>query len=258
MRWVMTNVLPQQMGLEVTNIFYRYTAVKDPDTGMIVYVQNEDAANEGEYIFRSVDDWSGLPGNTITKSIPVDAILGSRFGDGEIVVEGEGTVDDPFIVYSYRFDPCFNPQSSPDCEGFIPPIPDIPEVADPLEDDYVQDEIDRKAVMRSEEDEEEEREAVVEGSEEDLEKQMLEERLGIAMESSLAAMDNATEMALANMNVFPIAYSASLTSPEYVSTAYISDNGTLVKTLVRQSRGLRMNNAQDKLHRALVRSQFER
>ena len=52
MRWVMTNVLPQQMGLEVTNIFYRYTAVKDPDTGMIVYVQNEDAANEGEYVFR--------------------------------------------------------------------------------------------------------------------------------------------------------------------------------------------------------------
>lgn len=258
MRWVMTNVLPQQMGLEVTNIFYRYTAVKDPDTGMIVYVQNEDAANEGEYVFRSIDDWSGLPGNTITKSIPIDAILGSRFGDGEIVVEGEGRVDDPFIVYSYRFDPCFNPQSSPDCEGFIPPIPDIPEVADPLEDDYVQDEIDRKAVMRSEEDEEEEREGVVEGSEEDLEKQMLEERLGIAMESSLAAMDNATEMALANMNVFPIAYSASLTSPEYVSTAYISDNGTLVKTLVRQSRGIRMNNAQDKLHRALVRSQFER
>ena len=88
----MTNVLPQQMGLEVTNVFYRYRAVKDPASDMVVYVQNEDTSGDG-YIFRSADDWSGLPPNTIVKSIPLQNILGSRFGDGSIVVEGDGSVD---------------------------------------------------------------------------------------------------------------------------------------------------------------------
>lgn len=251
MRWVMTNVLPQQMGLEVTNILYRYTAVKDPNTGMIVYVQNEDAANKGEYIFRSVDDWTGLPGNTIVKSIPIDAILGSRFGDGEIKIEGEGTVEDPFVIYSYRFDPCFNPQSSPSCEGYIPDIPEVPQVENPLDENYVQDELDRKAVMRSEEDEEEEREAVEKGAEEDPDEESLEERLGIAIQSALAATDRAAEMA----NSIPAAYTIALPTTEYKETVTISDNKAVAKALVSR-RGLGL--AQDKLHQELVRSQFER
>ena len=253
----MTNVLPAQAGLEVTNVFYRYTAVKDPATGMIVYVQNEDTAGSG-YIFRSVDDWTGLPGNTIVKSIPLNLPLGSRFGAGSIEVEGDGYVEDPTVIYSYRFDPCFNPQVSSDCEGFIPEIPEIPDVTDPLDEDYVQNELDRKAVMRSDEDEEEEREGVIEGSDEDLEKDLLEQRLGIALDSSLAATDNATTAALEAMNLFPASYVESLKSPEYKTTAVIPDNGTLVNSLVRQSRGRRLNYAQDKLHKELVRSQFER
>ena len=255
--WVMTNVLPAQAGLEVTNVFYRYTAVKDPATGMIVYVQNKDTSGSG-YIFRSVDDWTGLPGNTIVKSVPLNLPLGSRFGAGSIEVEGDGYVEDPTVIYSYRFDPCFNPQVSSDCEGFIPEIPDIPEVTDPLDDDYVQSELDRKAVMRSDEDEEEEREGVIEGSDEDLEKDLLEKRLGIALDSSIAATDNATTAALQAMNLFPNSYTQQLTSPEYKTTAVIPDNGTLVNSLVRQSRGRRLNYAQDKLHKELVRSQFER
>ena len=49
-------------GLEVTGVIYRYVAVKDPESDMIVYVQNEDAQNEGEYIFREKDDWSNAWG----------------------------------------------------------------------------------------------------------------------------------------------------------------------------------------------------
>jgi len=63
----MSNILPDQAGLEINGLVYQYTAVKDPETDMIVYVQNEYADGNG-YIFRNADDWSGLPGNTINKA----------------------------------------------------------------------------------------------------------------------------------------------------------------------------------------------
>ena len=57
--WVMQNVLPQQAGLTVGSVIYRYTAVKNIEDDMLVHVQNEDALGSG-YIFRETDDWSGL------------------------------------------------------------------------------------------------------------------------------------------------------------------------------------------------------
>ena len=50
LNWVMTNVLPEYAGLEVNGLIYQYTAVKDPETNMIVWVQNEYADGNG-YIF---------------------------------------------------------------------------------------------------------------------------------------------------------------------------------------------------------------
>ena len=70
LNWVMTNILPQQAGLTVGSVIYRYRAVKDPESDMIVYVQNENALGDG-YIFREVDDWSGLSGTGIYKVVPV-------------------------------------------------------------------------------------------------------------------------------------------------------------------------------------------
>ena len=66
LNWVMTNILPSQAGLEGNGLVYQDTAVKDPETGMIVYVQNE-YADGSVYIFRNADDWTGLPGHTILK-----------------------------------------------------------------------------------------------------------------------------------------------------------------------------------------------
>ena len=252
----MTNVLPQQMGLEVTNVLYRYRAVKDPASDMVVYVQNEDTAGDG-YIFRAADDWSGLPPNTIVKNVPLQNILGNRFGDGSILVEGDGSVEDATVLYSYRFDPCFNPQVSPNCEGFIPEIPEVPEVADPLDDDYVQDEIDRKAMMADEDEEQEDRERTKEGSEEGPEQETLEQMLGIAMESALAATDNATSAALDAMNTLPVSYTAPLPTSKYEETVTLKDNGAIARSLL-SSRGRRMSYAQDKLHNELVQSQFKR
>lgn len=158
-QWVMQNVLPQQAGLEVTGVIYRYVAVKDPESDMVVYVQNEDAQNEGEYIFREKDDWSGKPGNSIFKLVPVENILIDRWGDGSIEIEGEGTVEDATVVYNYRFDPCFDPQSDPSCPDYVPPIPDIPEpdltMYDDMNNQFIQDNEDSKKVKMTDEEQEE-------------------------------------------------------------------------------------------------------
>ena len=84
----MTNVLPQYTGLQVNGLVYQYTTIKDTEDEMYVTVQNEDAENPGQYIFRETDDWSGQPSNTIRKVNPMPYTQGPRFGDGTIVVEG--------------------------------------------------------------------------------------------------------------------------------------------------------------------------
>ena len=94
----MTNVLPQQAGLQVSNVIYQYTAIKDPDSDMLVHVQNENAQGDG-YIFRETDDWSQLPGNTINKIIPVADLPIQLWGNGSIEVEGDGSVTDPTVAY---------------------------------------------------------------------------------------------------------------------------------------------------------------
>ena len=242
--WVMTNLLPQQAGLTVNNIFYRYTTEKEKEDSMIVYVQNEDTLNEGQYIFRSVDDWTGLPGNTIVKSVPLPELLGSRFGDGSIEVEGSGTVSDATVIYSYRYDPCFNPQSDPSCEGYIPEIPEIPEVEDPLEDSFVQDELDRKAVMRNAEDEEDERENVEKNAEESNE-ELLETRLGLINTMVL-------ETGALPVSVLPPTYNLTLPDGVLPSGKPLKDSVNIAQS------NRRLQFAQDKMHLDLVKSQYRR
>ena len=155
LNWVMTNILPAQAGLEVNGLVYQYTAVKDPETGMIVYVQNEYADGSG-YIFRNADDWTGLPGNTIRKKFVFPNLNAELWGPGSIEVDGEGTVEDASVVYSYRYDTCFDPQSDPSCPGYEETIevPEIP-IYDPLQDQLVQEDMERKARIQEEEAEQE-------------------------------------------------------------------------------------------------------
>ena len=176
--WVMRNVLPQQAGLEVNNVIYRYTAVKDTDADMTVTVQNQDAQNPGQYIFREVDDWSQKPGKSIYKVVPQPNVLIDRWGDGSIVVEGEGTVENATVTYDYRYDPCFDPQSRTDCPGYVPPIPDIPEpdLTDfyDLNNRLIEEELDRDAEVVDEDQDEKDRAAIAR-------RQREKERLEVAM-----------------------------------------------------------------------------
>jgi len=251
----MRNVLPQQAGLEVTGVIYRYVAVKDPESDMIVYVQNEDAQNEGEYIFREADDWSGRPGNSIYKLVPTENILIDRWGDGSIEVEGEGSVEDATVVYNYRFDPCFDPQSDPSCPDYVPPIPDIPEVDLSMYDDmnaqFVQDDEDSKKMKMSDEEQEEmdRRKALAQKK-----RERLEIALGAGENPKL--LDNVAQKqfdALEALAALPTTYLKTvIDGGVYEETTVLVDG-----ELPTNPKGGRVSMTQQLLHEQMVNAQYE-
>lgn len=147
----MNDVLPPQAGLTINNVIYRYTANNPTQGNMVVNVRNVDAV-DGGYIFSETDDWSGTPGNTIIKTVPTPDIPIEYWGDGEINVEGVGTVSNPSVFYTYKFDPCFDPMSDPSCPGYEDSIFDwlqanvlvLDEPYDPYNSSEVQDVLNRK------------------------------------------------------------------------------------------------------------------
>lgn len=246
----MSNVLPQQAGLQVSGVIYQYTAVKDPSADMLVHVQNENAQDTG-YIFRETDDWSGLPGNTINKLVSVNDIPIQLWGDGSIEVEGEGSVSNPNVAYTYKYDPCFVPQSNPTCPGYVSPIPEA-ETIEPynaLDDQAVlaatqetdPDLFDRDGKNRRE---------VKKAEDDRLEKGLAasENALNIASETSQDFM----VAAMANQKQFSPYYAAKIEGGVYQETIALP-----TKDIPDNKRGLRNNLAQQVLHEKMVKSQYK-
>ena len=257
MNWVMNNVLPDQAGLTVGSIFYQYTTIKNPEDDMVVHVQNEDALNDGQYVFRETDDWSGMPGNTINKLIGVDDIVIDRWGDGSIEVEGEGIVVNPRVIYNYQFDPCFDPQVSVDCPGYVVPydpnlIPEEPEIVDPLDEDYIQNEIDRKAVQRDEDEEDKERENV-KSKNSKKERVSLQKVLGIVNDTLLSAEAAALHNEFIALNYVPKSYLETLPDTKYDETIVLKD-----VNLPENKKGRRVGLAQQVLHQQMVDEQWKK
>lgn len=138
--WQPLNVLPAETGLVVNGVVYRYTAVKDPADQFSVTVQNQNALTGG-YIFSETDDWSSLPGNTIRKAIPLDNISYELWGTGEIKLNGNGSIENPSIIYSYMYDDrcVVKPVTDPTCPGYVAPdySLNIPSLSIENYDDYL-------------------------------------------------------------------------------------------------------------------------
>jgi len=250
----MSNILPQATGLTVNNVIYRYTTEKDPEADMLVHVQNENAQGNG-YIFRSTDDWSGLPGNTIKKTIPVGGIGIDFWGDGSIEVEGFGTVLDPEVYYTYQYVPCDNPQSDPECPGYIDPLTLIqePEI-DTSSEEYIQAELDRETNMKAqkEEEEKEEREKFAKATEKKV-RDSLEKMLGLSLGASLQeAQDTLMHNALVSTNYLPRGYFGQIKGGEYPDAEMLKDSD-----LPDNANGRRVNFAQQLLHQKMVQSQYD-
>lgn len=246
--WVMTNILPEYAGLEVNGLVYSYTAVKDPETDMIVWVQNEYADGNG-YIFRNSDDWSGLPGNTISKSFAFPNLPATLWGPGSIEVDGEGDVENASVVYSYRYDTCFDPQTDPSCPGYRETV-EIPDVGlyDPLQDDLIQEDMERKARIQEEEEEQERQRR----REQWALSNALEDLLGDGNNPGLIdPVSEALALAL-TARVLPTDYLYSLEGREYLETVVLNGG-----TIQDNSKARRSNLAQQLLHQQMVDSQYE-
>lgn len=261
--WSMDSVFPTGIpGLDVQNVIYSYTIHKETQDQVDVSVQNENALGTG-YIFRETDSWmpGSLDGTQINKAVPViPNIPREAWGNGSIQVDGNGSVSDANVIYTYKVDPCYDPQFDPNCPGYQVVMPDIPEpdlsqVYDATEDSKIQ-EVDDKAKYKSDEEmSDEEKEA-----EEQEEKRDSKERL----EKALAAADNSVmfanavaqaqlleSMALAT-NVTSY-YKASIPGGVYKETVSLPD-----KQIPDNRNGRRNGLAQQLLHNQMVDMQYSK
>lgn len=249
--WAMDSILPSIGGVDINGLLYRYTTVKDPDADMKVHLGNHNASGDG-YTFRETDDWSGVPGNTIVKSFPLSNIPASQWGTGFVEVEGEGTVKDAVVIYNYRLDKCYDPQSDPSCAGYVKPMPELPEVVvyDALEDDAVVDTLEADEFQYDEDgklilDEEEEEE---------------ETRIEMGLTASANALtlfkaQNQSDIILAlnkqtNINMY---YNAKINGGTLNDAAGLKDG-----TIPENKKALRNNLAQQVLHEKMVDMQYNK
>lgn len=235
--WDMSRVLPDAPGLSVNSVIYRYTPVKEVADYMLVHVQNEKADGSG-LLFRETDDWTGRPGVPINKLVSVNNIPISEWGRGSIQVEGVGTVKDASVVYTYKIDQCYDPQSDPTCPGYVTPMPDIPpvELYSAIDDEAV------KGALKATETEKYKKEKQQQQEERALKESKDAE--SIAQDNLLQAMNNATN--------FTAYYSLALAGGVYKETVQLVD-----KKIPENRKGLRNGLAQQLLHTKMVDLQYK-
>ena len=273
--WSMNGVLPSGVpGLDINGVIYNYTINKNVNDQVNVDVQNKNASGTG-YIFRSHDEWrpGSLGGTQINKYVPVTPSNRSLWGDGEIAVDGPGSVSNPRVVYNYRVDPCFDPQSDPNCPGYQRPKPviyevDLTNLYDVTTDSTI--DLDRKTCREGDETPEcksvnndkadnkeltDEEKAELEAKEKEKSKDRLEKALAAADNSALFANALANAQMLQTMNLavnMNAYYNASIPGGAYGETVVLKDT-----KLPENRRGLRNGFAQQILHDKLVNMQYK-
>ena len=126
-------------GMDVSGVTYKYTPIKNKEDDYVVTLENDKVG--GSYVFQDVQDWSQREGGIeVRRTIALPYTPLAIFGDGRLKQEGTGSIAGADVRYIYRFDPCFDPQSDPNCPGYKkpkpPPLPDIPDY-DALQDESV-------------------------------------------------------------------------------------------------------------------------
>ena len=262
--WSMNNVLPGGVpGLDINLVIYSYTPQKNTADDMVVHIQNLNADGSG-YIFRESDDWSGAPGGTsIRKAVPVIPTNRSQWGNGSIEVEGTGTVEDAFVFYNYRVDPCYDPQFNPNCPGYVQPQPpeietvDVDSLYDSLSDSAVTDALASTDVDQYDDKEEllEEEKKKKEEEEERDSKERLEKALAAVDSTLLFAEAFAQDQLLQSMNMainMNSYYAASIAGGTYKESVTLVD-----REIPENKNGLRNGFAQQLLHEKMVEMQYK-
>lgn len=257
LRWSMGNVLPEPPGLDINGVFYSYTPNKVTEDDFKVTVGNEKVG--GGTIWSDTEDWSGNPGGIeVRKVIGLPNVPRELWGDGYIETEGTGTVEDPTVIYSYKVNPCYDPQFDPNCPGYVTPIPDIPvieiEIYDVTEDENVN--LSSEELVLIEENEEQldkEKEEEEKEAEEKLRKYRLEKAMSAADASALLAENQRIQQMNQAMQVAVNSQYLSATIPggEYKENVVLKD-----ANIDDNKNGLRNGLAQQLLHEQMVQSQY--
>lgn len=258
--WNMGTLLPDSsppwVTLQINGLTYRYSMSKDPDADAQVHVRNEDAVNGG-YIFEETDVWDKVPGGTVQKYFRLPYTDASRWGNGEIAVEGDGQVSNPIVTYNYKLDiddqmmKCAaTPLADPSCPGFRQALMDLLNsteisVDDPFYDEWVQAQLEKELELEEEEDLEQK-----ENSEDDL-----EERLG--GRNTVDAMVDVKQQeallaSLADVGKIEPYYQVEIQGGEYEETLTLED------TEIPDNRRALRSLASDANHTKMVRSQYDR
>lgn len=260
--WSMGTVLPTPPGLDINTVIYDYTIQKDVDDSVNVHVQNENANGTG-YIFRETDEWKpgSLGGTEIRKVVPViPNIPRSAWGDGSIEVEGNGTVEDARVVYSYKIDPCYDPQFDPNCPGYITPTPpeievfDVSTLYDVTKDENVNLSSDEQILLQENEEVVEEE---LDEDEEEEEKRKREYRLAMLADTNASQLF-AENQRIEEMNRAMQVVVNNQYSNRSVPGGQYNDTITLVDAEITDSKsGLRNGLAQQLLHEKMISMQYK-
>lgn len=255
--WGMDGVLPDAsspwVSLQIMGLAYRYRMVKDPETGVTVWVRNEDAI-DGGYIFEEKDEWTA-EGGSIQKYFRFPYTDSIRWGKGSIDVEGDGTVEDAIVTYNYKMDideelmKCSTtPLSDPTCPGFTKALDDLlksideMQPGDPFYDEWVQAQLDQQA-EEQEETEINEPEEKIYNFEKD-----------IGNQGDIAILTGSQESIMVELSQTPKIepyYSVQIDGGIYEETIQLQGG-----TIIDNKRALR-NLASDANHKKMVRSQYE-
>ena len=211
---------------------------------MLVTVQNKNALSTG-YIFRSTDDWSGLPSNTLNKFVPTSSIPIEYWGNGEIAIEGQGEVKDANIIYNYQYDPCFDPQSNPECPGYI--NTDFTIATTVIE--YIEEDPNKPITYKDDEQEE----ADSKKRSKEKKKERLEVALQVVSVALMTAEAVAQAEALLSMNAQIVNYELN----NIPGGTYLEDASYLSAQLPDNNSGARNGLAQQILHNEMVESQYK-
>ena len=253
--WSMDSVLPDPSGLEINGVFYTYTPIKETSANFEVDIGNWNSDKSG-YIWKETDNWDGSPGGiSIIKAVPLPYTHRSLWGEGFLDKTGDGSIVDANIVYSYKVDPCYNPQSNVDCPGFIPPKVeevDVTELYDATEDASMEE---TKTEQYDTDEEEETTTEEEEAKEEEDRKRRLERAMSTSESSAMFAESLAQALMLQQMNSavnVTVYLNKELEGGAYKETLQLEGG-----TLPDNKQGRRMNWTTQKLHEEMIDMQYK-
>tara|TARA_R110002074_G_scaffold360071_1_gene532665 strand:- start:81 stop:845 length:765 start_codon:yes stop_codon:yes gene_type:complete len=254
----MTRILPAEAGLKVQGIFHKYTITKDSSSNATVSIVNKNTSGVGN-IYERHDNWDQLPSNTKLGFDTITPTLGTSFGNGSISIDGQGKLSDVIVAYNYMFDTCAIPLTDSSCPGYEDALMKYlrdnglidaePDINDPYYDDWVQFQLNQKPEP-SEEEAEKEKQA-----EEEAEQELKIEK-ALAVVGAAEQIGDPTKQLLMmsqmmSVGTLDVYYGATINGGTYEDTVQLKDG-----IIVDNFKALR-NLAQDKAHRAMVRSQYE-